>query len=768
MLCILSAQERIGEWKSYTSPLDIRGMVESGDSVIAATGGGLLIFNRRDGKFSTLTNTDGLVSTDLRSVALDEANNIWLGGGEPDGIIQIYDPVRHVSVNDFDFGFFEITGIATSDSMVFAIFRENQDLGLVEFIYQDDQFIYRDIYRNWPDDIRHIETVALVGDHIWIGTDRGLYSGNWRTDNLKDRENWFRFAEGNVTTMHQYGSDILYVLDRVVYHLDGLNSSIKWQWNHFANTHLFTDIISAPDGNYWGLLNKTLIKLANVAKDWQFDAPFRMKNLISLEDNTLIAGTAAGLAIVDTSARVMERFIPNAPVTNQFSAVTVLSDGRIVAASNRGLSIRDGNGWRNIIEDINITSVESAHDYSYFTADTLPIDFGGFVADLEQGPDGLLYCAIRGTTPVPNANYNLRGGGIIIIDIDDPLNYTLVDTAVLDYYSNQYMVVKDLEFDPLGNLWVADTYVTTKLIPLHVRSAAGLWGHFSVAASNNSIGLGPDAIAFDQWGRVWIGSLTLSDYPSGITNGGLSVLDYSGDPTAPEAAQWSLDFDGENIWSLDIDRRNSVYILTPSGLANLVIQNSMASPVVSRSRNYFPNISFGEGSRVKIDPRGNAWTISPEQGVHILLENATYWPTIEGFRYENSDLLSDNTTDLEFDPDKGLAYIVSKRGLNTLKIPFTSGSNAATSLKLFPSPFHIPTDKPLIIDGLQDGSSIKIMTVSGHVVRTIKSDQREIQNYQAQWDGRDESGKFVGSGVYLVAAFSGIDSKVSKITVIRD
>jgi hypothetical protein len=42
-------------------------------------------------------------------------------------------------------------------------------------------------------------------------------------------------------------------------------------------------------------------------------------------------------------------------------------------------------------------------------ADTLQIDFTGgldeFVADIEEGPDGLVYCAIRGTGEEWNCNH---------------------------------------------------------------------------------------------------------------------------------------------------------------------------------------------------------------------------------------------------------------------------------------------------------------------------------------------------------------------------
>ncbi|NQT96189.1 MAG: hypothetical protein HQ562_00460 [Candidatus Marinimicrobia bacterium] len=746
-------------------------MIEYGDTIVAATGGGLLIFDRNTKTFSTLTNIDGLVTTDLQAVAIDPYGNLWLGGGEPDGLFQVYDLRKKQSLNDFaDFGFFEVTGFATNDSIVYGIFRENQDIGLIEFIYQDGRFIYRDVYRNWPIALGNIESVIIYDDYVWVGTDYGLLQGNWKLDNLKDPDNWTLVAgmSGNITTMRRYGDELLIVNDRIVYLVRLPDLAIIWQWNYFANSYLFKDIVRTPDGEYWGILKRTFIKLSETAKHWQFPSDYTLNNLLPLTDNSIITGTGAGFAVVDTTTRRMKRYIPNAPVTNQFSAVTVLSDGRVVAGSKYGLAIKEPEGWRNIVADRDTTIVHTSHDYRYYSADTLPIHFGGFIADLEQGPDGLVYCAVRGTHPVLNTSYKQRGGGIIIIDIDNPTEYTLIDTAVLDYFADEYMVVKDLEFDPLGNLWVADTYVTTKLIPLHVRSADGNWGHYSALNSNYVLGLGADALAFDRWGRVWIGSLTLGSYPSGVTNGGLAVLNYTGNPTDPETFQWTLENEGENIWSIAITAQNILYLLTPDGLAWGTIQNSMTDPLRNLSDPRFPNISFGEGSRVKIDPRGNAWTISPDDGVNVLLENATYWPNIAGLRFDNSMLLSNNVTDIDFDEDKGLAYITSKRGLNVLKIPFARKKSANESLKIFPSPYHIPNESPLVIDGIKDFSSIKIMTVAGDVIRTMKAGSSLIQGYQAFWDGRDQSGNWANSGVYLIFMYNNDNlNEVAKITVIR-
>ena len=91
-----------------------------------------------------------------------------------------------------------------------------------------------------------------------------------------------------------------------------------------------------------------------------------------------------------------------------------------------------------------------------------------------------------------------------------------------------------------------------------------------------------------------------------------------------------------------------------------------------------------------------------------------------------------------------------------------------SEMLLFPSPFRIPSAEPMVVGGLRQGSTVKIFTVNGNLVRELGAFSVDVQGYQATWDGRNEAGALVGSGVYLVSAYlqSG-SSGVRKVAVIR-
>jgi len=219
---------------------------------------------------------------------------------------------------------------------------------------------------------------------------------------------------------------------------------------------------------------------------------------------------------------------------------------------------------------------------------------------------------------------------------------------------------------------------------------------------------------------------------------------------------------------LAINDEDILYVLTPIGLLQLTLQFSNAEPVKKYGYVYFPNISYGKGSKVRLDSRNNVWTASPTQGVHVLTSGATYWPDINGFKRDNSQLLSNEVADIAFDIGEGLAYIATSQGISVLRIPFAVRKDSYNKTRVFPSPYHLPSSSPLVIDGLMDESTCKVMTVTGSVIRTLSVNSAGVNGYQAYWDGKDSKGRWADTGVYLISIYrdSG-DSGFEKIAVIR-
>jgi len=254
------------------------------------------------------------------------------------------------------------------------------------------------------------------------------------------------------------------------------------------------------------------------------------------------------------------------------------------------------------------------------------------------------------------------------------------------------------------------------------------------------------------------------------TRDDIFVLDYDGSAIQPLSFFWESILNNTTIWSIGFSN-NRLYYLSTTGLNYFDINNGNGQNLIAGENlySYFPNISFGGGSKVKIDEQGNVWTTSTTQGIHVLLENTTYWPTINGLRQSNSPLLSDEVYDIDFDEERKLAYIATSKGISVLKIPFGESYNSYKNLKIFPSPFRPNKHEFLIVDGLPFNSSMKILTLDGMIIKDVKSNGVSVDGDQLKWDGKNNSGAYVNSGVYLLSIIgSNGDNTFEKITVIRN
>ena len=69
----------------------------------------------------------------------------------------------------------------------------------------------------------------------------------------------------------------------------------------------------------------------------------------------------------------------------------------------------------------------------------------------------------------------------------------------------------------------------------------------------------------------------------------------------------------------------------------------------------------------------------------------------------------------------------------------------------YPNPFKVNTTISYVLTGATDDfTEIKIYTVAGRLIRTLKDTERTTVNYRTQkWDGRDDHGEEVANGVYF-------------------
>ncbi len=214
------------------------------------------------------------------------------------------------------------------------------------------------------------------------------------------------------------------------------------------------------------------------------------------------------------------------------------------------------------------------------------------------------------------------------------------------------------------------------------------------------------------------------------------------------------------VWSAAVDRDGSVWVGTDQGIT--IIFNP-ADPQTGVAAYHPPINEVIQG--IIVDPLNNKW-IATKRGVFVLSPDGT--SILDHFTVASTDgkLLDDDVASIAIDRDRGILYFGTERGLTSLTTPAIEPKRSFDELSFAPNPFHVPSSSSVTVDGLVTGSVLKIMSIDGNVVREVRTPGGRV----GFWDGRDEQGRLVSTGVYIVIAYSEDGSKVAKgkIAVIRN
>jgi hypothetical protein len=97
--------------------------------------------------------------------------------------------------------------------------------------------------------------------------------------------------------------------------------------------------------------------------------------------------------------------------------------------------------------------------------------------------------------------------------------------------------------------------------------------------------------------------------------------------------------------------------------------------------------------------------------------------------------------------------------------PRVSVSEALRGVRVFPNPWRsdIHPHEFITFDRLPTGSTVKIFTLAGHLVKTLDVPANEVH-----WDRTNSAGDLVASGVYLYVVKDNHGSETTgKIAIIR-
>ena len=188
---------------------------------------------------------------------------------------------------------------------------------------------------------------------------------------------------------------------------------------------------------------------------------------------------------------------------------------------------------------------------------------------------------------------------------------------------------------------------------------------------------------------------------------------------------------------------------------------------------YFPSDStgiLGETRAISVDKKNIIW-FGSQSG--ITCYNGISWKTYapNSWEYKNDSSLSDIVNSLAFDDD-GILWVGTNKGLYRFEESPVSVQDAApkpisVSIEgVSPNPFNASSVITFSLPN-PDMATLTVYSLTGQKVRTLVSERLSAGKHSATWDGRDERGGVVSSGVFIATLQSGGKTDSRKLLMLK-
>ena len=719
--------------------MNVRDIDFSEDFLVYASPAGIVEYDFQNNNYKTISFDDGISFGKIKKIHIDSTGNYWITSSNK---IQIWSTESSSLIQEFDLDIQDITDILNVNNAVYISAKIDEVWGLIEFIILEKKIYFRDFYgRN---DIDLISKISYHNNTFYILTDKEIISGNPYQEHITYWDNPFNKVFDRIIDFSNTETSTILLTENAIidYKVDG---STKTLLDSFPESEKIKKFIIS-NSKIYAISDSTVLSIQNNKAEKIFtDNALTLNQIFKNGENIWIATDFGLAAYIDEEFR---SHLFNQPFIGNPHIVHLNDLGDLMLANNKGISVE---GWSNYSSIPLPKKIDSK-----LSIEPLDISFGDEILKSIY-VNNTLFLGMSNSTYAGAVSLNFNQSKFTLDNIFLPMPSKINDSL-------SYGIV-DMFLDQEKNLWSS---TTNESYPLSVFSNSQA-RHFEQNEAKTSTIKSSGPIAIDNYGRIWM-----------VSNSGLLMYTFSGSALNPSSENWFNDIviPGINrkVLSIAVSKKNKLWILTDYGLIYKELRASDEEPVVktgpiSSGNNivpYFSNIPFNESSSIKLDSFDNIWITTKSRGLYVLDSKGDYWPSVDGINIDNSKLLSNTINDIAFNDEKGLAIIATDIGVSRFKIPFANEIRSIDQVQIFPSPFRIPSKRPLVIDRIPERSTIQILTLDGSIIRTLK--EEDFNSYQATWYGNDRNGNLVSSGVYLLLIISKKHgtSTFQKVAVIRE
>ncbi len=715
------AQEKL--WVSFTNMRNIVDVVNIGNDLWAATSGGLLHWQNASASYEKLTNTEGLGGNSLTAMGTDSRGRIWVG--LDGGLINIYDPASKIFSRVDDYRGFQVFAfLPQNDSMLVAL-----NVGVS--LYLIDRREVKETYKSLGS--LPVQTAVkdfiIRGRELWVATANGIARSSLDFSNLSAPQSWTNYYTSHGLPSANVKGFAIRVGELFAATANGVALWTGTTWinvsGDIGNRSILSLAASTDGVLYAATANGVYSSPGN--ETWSPVAtPRSSLSGVVVDASNKLWGATQDIGLLEyqpANNSWLERE-PDGPASNIFSSLAVDGQGVLWCTSTeKGISIYDGVRWRNYND----------RNGAFF------LDYRSVVIDPTEPNTRWFGTWGRGVVKATGSNL-------------DNLQFTKYDTAN-GFLANalstpaDYVVVPFIKHDKRNTLWIAN-YIPTNSSPIAFLDVDGRTGRFSTNEGLRSINV--TVLEIDRANRVWVGS----------ENAGVSVIDHNNtlynrsDDRQGQGLSTDEGLLSVRITSLAEDQDGIMWIGTDKGL-NYWFREELSA----RFQLISDDIRI-----VRVDPQNNKW-IGTSAGISVLSGNNNF--TLNEFTVQNSPLVSNSITSFAFNEQTGQVYIGTTSGLSIYQSPFVAPRSDFSQLKGYPNPLVLGDDgETFKITNLTRNSQVKIYNEVGALVRTFF--EEEVPSGLVEWNGKNNNGELVSSGIYLVVAFNEEgQSAVGKVAVIR-
>ncbi len=743
----LQAFGQVGVWGNHTSMQSIQAIARSADTLWAATKGGLFAWKVGTESYKKFTSAEGLQTTDLTAVAIDNSGNIWTGATS--GSVSVYTQSsgswRYIEdiKNSPDLIDKRINAISVYGDTV--LICTNSGLS----VFRVSRFTFGDTYKRFGSLVGigrlAVMSAALFDNKIWAvvwdgqGTNRvasGAISAN-----LLQPENWNLENVGNIPRQLAVFNTKLHVTSAA-----GLFSLSGNAWLP----------INGVQGIALKALSASVTRLGCVSDSGdvytidQQNSVTRLSQRLATPPGS-IAITHADEVAVGTSANGIATYVinawtyhfPNGPASNQFLSIAVDLDGNVWGATGVNAG---GKGFYRLD-----ATTKNWKSFSRASGTPLPFDdyhrvSVGCNGDVWLGSWGRGTLLMpRGSTTVDSSNH--FGTNVGISGIVGYPDIVVIGPAVCDNRGYTWMPV----MNPANRRCLA------------LRSPNGTWSTLPVDINGTAISYLTEqeisrSLVVDASNNIWASAVFFGTKGVLCLNNRGSISD----SIANVLLTTSNGLPSNEVRTIVIDRDNDIWVGTDRGIAIILDPDNPTRAGAIAS--YKPLLGTPINA-IAVDALNQKW-VATNDGVVLLSRDGTQTLGEYDVKSTQGKIIANEVRDIAIDQKTGTVYFATQNGLASVTTTSAQPRETFDELSVYPNPFRIPSTTPLVIDGLVENSKVKILSVDGHLVRDLLTPGGRI----GFWDGKDDDGKDVASGIYIVVGYSDSDKNKTgkgKVAVLR-